>query len=133
MGGLRLLAGLALALFATGYYAIGMMFILGSPSEDGYGFAFGVFGMLGLCAPVLLLGLHIAFFSGAPSLRARAIMVAALVLCLLVALGAMLPHALGSAPNPEAGNVILGSALMSALFGWPMVRGLFQALMARKD
>lgn len=130
---IRVLAGVAMILFAGGYYLIGLLFILGDASLGPYGPAFGVSGMLGICAPVILCGLHLAVSGKARSLRSRAVLVGALVLALGGAILAMLPYALATPPHPEAGNVVFGAIVMTGLFGWPMLAGLMQALLSKPD
>ena len=133
MAALRVIAGLAMALFATAYGLIGMMFILGDMSLGDYRFAFGVFGMLGLCAPVVLCGIHLVGFMRARPVWAHAVMVSALLLSLMGAIFAMLPYLLTTPPQPEADNVVYGALVMAGLFGWPIWAGLVNALLARKD
>jgi hypothetical protein len=133
MGVLRVLAGLALALFAAAYYLIGMLFVMGSPGPSGYSLAFGVFGLGGICLPVVLCGLHLMLFGVDRPILARVVMVGALALSLLGAVFAMLPYILATPPHGDAVDMVLGAIVMSALFGWPMVRGLVRALLSRPD
>jgi hypothetical protein len=125
MAALRVLAGLALAGSGLAYLAIGVLFILGSDAGEVPGVV--AFGILGICAPVFLCGVHLAFFGGAPSFRARLVMLAALVLALLVSTLAVLPQLFADPPQPEAPNAILGSVVMTALFGWPIALGVLRA------
>ncbi len=118
-----------MALFVVAYYAIGMVFILGEPSPSGYNWSFAVFGMFGICAPLILLGLHLAFFGPGRSIRARKLMVAALVCTQTVGLIGMAPWLFEDAARPTAANVIFSSLLSACLFGWPMVVSLMHALM----
>ncbi len=58
-------------------------------------------------------------------------MVALLVLVMLAACAAMLPHILDGGLRRQDGlQVVFSVLLSSALFGWPMVRGLLHALMS---
>lgn len=127
----RVIAGLACSAFTAIYYGVAQLFIHGSPSDDGYSFAFGTFGMLGIGAPVFLCGLHLAFFGKTSALAARIVMASALGLSLAVSIVAMLPFALATPPHPEAGNTVIGALWMTALFGAPIIRGVFLAIMAR--
>ncbi len=133
MAAIRVLAGLAMTFFAAAYFLIGMLFIQGDASQGPYGPAFAVFGMLGICAPVILCGMHLVLFRRRRPLWAHGAMVAALALALVASILAMLPFALATPPNPEADNVVLGAVVMAALFGWPMVRGLVRVLVSRSD
>jgi len=133
MAVLRAISGLAMALFAGAYYLIGMLFITGDTSNPAFNAAFGVFGMLGICAPVVLCGIHLMFFGGARPVWSRAVMVAALVLALAASVAAMLPHLMSTPPHPEADNVILGGLIMTGLFGWPLVAGLAHALLGGRN
>ncbi len=121
-----------MAVFAAAYYVIGAMFIIGD-APAGWGLAFGVFGMLGISAPVILCGLHLALFGGNRPVWAHGAMVGALVAALAASIVAMLPWLLASPPHPEAGNVVFGAIAMAALFGWPLVRGLIHARLSRGD
>lgn len=120
-----------MALCGTAYGLIGMMFILGDTSLGDYRFAFGVFGMLGLCAPVVLCGIHLVAFGRPRPVWAHAVMVAALLVSLMGAIVAMLPYMLTSPPHPEADNVVYGALVMAGLFGWPLVVGLVNGLLSR--
>jgi hypothetical protein len=132
MAVIRVLAGLIMALFGAAFYGIGLMFTVGNPENPAYGLAFGVFGLGGIYLPVVLCGLHLMIFGGERPVWSRALMVGLLVLVLAAACLAMLPYAVAAPPSQDARDALFGALVMSALFGWPLVRGLFQALMARK-
>lgn len=128
----RFLAGLIMAFLALAFLVVGAMFTIGNPADPGYGLAFGVFGLGGIYLPVFLCGLHLMFFAGERSPLARGIMVGLLALVLVAACLAMLPYILATPPRRDALDVVFGALVMSALFGWPMVRGLLHALMSRR-
>lgn len=119
-----------MALFAAGYYGVGMLFVLGDTTNPDYAFASAVFGLLGICAPVFLCGVHLMFFGKRRAVSIRALMVGTLVLTLVTAILAMLPHLLATPPVTDAGYVIQSAIVMSCLFGWPLVAGLFHALLS---
>jgi hypothetical protein len=127
---LRALLGIVLVAYSAIHYLFGMLFSSGSEEDGGVWFAFGVFGLLGIWAPIFLCGLHLILFHGQPGwLAVRVIMVGTLVATTVAAFVAMMPHAFATPQHPVVWDTLSDVALITCLFGWPMVGGLVIALL----
>ena len=121
MPAIKVLAGLAMILFAVPFYAIGVMFVFGDRSDPELFQAFAVYGMQGIYAPIFLCGLHLVASGPRRSLAFRVIMAALLALSLAFCVMGLLPLLLADPPQPEAGEIILSAGFSAALFGWPII------------
>jgi hypothetical protein len=131
---LRALIGLVMVAYSAIHYFFGMLFTAGSEEDGGVWFAFGVFGLLGIWAPIFLCGLHLILFHGQPGwLAVRVIMVGTLVATTVAAFVAMMPHAFTTPQHPVVWDTLSDVALITCLFGWPMVGGLVIALLDRAN
>jgi hypothetical protein len=123
---LRIVVGLPLAFFAQGYMIIGSMFMTGGPPYDsGAGRVLAISGLMGFCAPVVLLGLHLAFSGPDAQWLLRSFLFLALAVTTTVGVGGSLYALFQPGLQADAASM-LGTVLISTLlFGWVIVRARF--------
>ncbi len=126
MPAIRVLAGLAMILFAVPVYAIGFMFVFGDRSNQPFAQDFAVHGMQGIYAPILLCGVHLLTSSHQRSRPFRIIMAALLALSVAFCLGGLLPWLLADPPHQQAGQIILSALISAGVFGWPIIAACFR-------
>jgi hypothetical protein len=127
MRALRIVIGLPLAFFALGYMVIGTMFMIGGgpPFNSSAGRVLVHSGLLGICAPVVLFGLHLAFSGPTASLRLRKSLLLALIVTAVVGVSGSFYALFRPELQADAGGMLETVLISTVFFGWVIVRARF--------